>query len=310
VHHPDKAFADPTYATASLYELARAFKTWQEGRSKPIKKVSIDKYQFSIGKLLDFMSRSAIPRELQYLHPNTIDGWVADCRRRGITEDSIASMLTCIKVWSNQFILKHRDYTNADLLRKVARITPPEKSVDILTADEIEAVLSSFGEVTFEDIRNRAFFSVLLATGMRLREASELTMDRWEPAFGRFTIHGKGDRIRYAVIGDRALKYFQLYLRMRPKHTSHMVWLQRDGAPIVVGGWHMVFRRMKQASGVTRVRAHLLRHTAGSVAINKGAERALVQDMLGHASDFMTRRYTREARKQTAAAMMPQFSAI
>ena len=53
-----------------------------------------------------------------------------------------------------------------------------------------------------------------------------------------------------------------------------------------------------------------LRHTFGQVAIAKGAERAAVQDMLGHETDAMTRRYTREARKQTAAAMMPQFAPV
>lgn len=40
---------------------------------------------------------------------------------------------------------------------------------------------------------------------------------------------------------------------------------------------------------------------AGQVAIEKGAERALVQDMPGHATDRMTRRYTQTVRSQDAA---------
>jgi integrase len=46
------------------------------------------------------------------------------------------------------------------------------------------------------------------------------------------------------------------------------------------------------------------------VAIDKGAEWQAVQEMMGHASDYMTRRYTRASRKRAAAAMMPQFSPI
>jgi hypothetical protein len=35
-----------------------------------------------------------------------------------------------------------------------------------------------------------------------------------------------------------------------------------------------------------------------------------VQDILGHTTDVMTRRYTSTAREQTAAAMMPRYSPV
>jgi len=40
------------------------------------------------------------------------------------------------------------------------------------------------------------------------------------------------------------------------------------------------------------------------------AERALVQDMLGHKTDLMTRRYTGDARKTTAAKAMARYGAV
>jgi len=39
-----------------------------------------------------------------------------------------------------------------------------------------------------------------------------------------------------------------------------------------------------------RVHSHLFRHSFARHAINQGAERAAVKDMLGQASDAMTRR--------------------
>ena len=59
---------------------------------------------------------------------------------------------------------------------------------------------------------------------------------------------------------------------------------------------------------IARLHAHLCRHTFGQTALQKGAKRAAVQDMLGHTTDLMTRRYTSTAREQTAAAMMPRYS--
>jgi integrase/recombinase XerC/integrase/recombinase XerD len=117
-------------------------------------------------------------------------------------------------------------------------------------------------------------------------------------------------RLRYAQLSPRVHGFLKAYLKLRPRRTSGDLWLQRDGSPMTESAWVSVMRRVKKRSGVPRAHAHLFRHTFGSLAIQKGAERAAVQDMLGHESDYMTKRYTRLARKRTASAMMPQFSPV
>ena len=47
-----------------------------------------------------------------------------------------------------------------------------------------------------------------------------------------------------------------------------------------------------------------------SIALQKGAERAMVQDMMGHRTDRMARRYAGTIRQETATAAMPRFSPI
>src|SRR3954469_21818709 len=66
VHHPVSLFTDPSYAELPLRQLAQAFDTWQEGRTKPIKDCSRKKYRYSLDKLLTFMERQQIPTELSY----------------------------------------------------------------------------------------------------------------------------------------------------------------------------------------------------------------------------------------------------
>jgi site-specific recombinase XerD len=65
---------------------------------------------------------------------------------------------------------------------------------------------------------------------------------------------------------------------------------------------------LKVRSGVERIHSHLFRHNFAQVALEKGAERAAVQDMLGHKTDMMSRRYAGAVRQQTAARMMPRYS--
>src|SRR5262245_60001385 len=71
-------------------------------------------------------------------------------------------------------------------------------------------------------------------------------------------------------------------------------------------------RRCRKSAQLSQgaVHAHLLRHTFAQVALTKGAERAMVQDMLGHRSDAMTRRYAGSVRQGTAAKRMPEFAPL
>jgi len=110
-----------------------------------------------------------------------------------------------------------------------------------------------------------------------------------------------------AVLSPKALKALKAYLKLR-QDKSQSLWLTETGNPFSYWGAQSVFHRLKKRSGVSRLHPHLLRHNFAQVALEKGAERAAVQEMLGHKTEAMTRRYTSGVRQQTAARKMPQFS--
>ena len=100
-------------------------------------------------------------------------------------------------------------------------------------------------------------------------------------------------------------------LLVRPTGSGgDRLWLTDEGEPLTYWGAQAIFRRAKRKSGVARLHAHLLRHTFAQGALKKGAPRAEVQDMLGHRTDAMTRRYTGTAREQAAARNMARYGAL
>lgn len=307
--HPDKFFAEPEYAELDLRELAAAFDRWQRAKARPVKAPSRRKYQYSLDALFRHMQADGTPLTLRHLHPAAVESWMADYRTRGKSEHGLASALASIKVFANGFVYKQRELTVGDPLRKVSRFQAPDKEMPVYTEAELAQILGSF-DGSFEGVRNRAFIAVLAATGLRLRECRELKVGDYDPVQAELTVTGKGERVRYAALSDVCHRYLKAYLKLRPKQTSADLWLTRDGSPLTEGAWVSMLRRLKAQSGVPRVRAHLFRHTFGSFAIERGAERAAVQDMLGHETDYMTRRYTRAARKRTASAMMPRYSPV
>ena len=71
-----------------------------------------------------------------------------------------------------------------------------------------------------------------------------------------------------------------------------------------------IVRRLKAKSGVERIHPYLLRHTFAQNAIGQGAERAVLQEMLGHKTAEMTRRYAGSVGRQAAIRQMPKYSPI
>ncbi len=179
-----------------------------------------------------------------------------------------------------------------------------------LSEAERDRVIGCFDRGTFEDTRNNAMLGTYMATGLRFREVLDLDLSRLDRVSGEVQVRVKGGRERIVRLSPKALKLVKDYLKVRSGRESGKLWLTAEGEPLSYWGGQSVFRRLKGRSGVTKLHAHLLRHTFAQVALTKGAERAAVQDMLGHRTDAMSRRYAGSVRAETAARMMPEYSPL
>jgi integrase/recombinase XerD len=271
----------------------------------------VDKYNKTLLSFLRSLDRHGEAAILGALTPQAVNRWVSEQRAAGLSEEGIASRLSAMKVFAKKYIHEHLELTHTDLLRKVRRVTPPERPLPALTEEERSRLLGCYNRGTYEDVRNRAIVAALLATGLRFREVLEAPIGSFDRISGVLTVRAKGNRERSVRLSTVALKHVRDYLRLRPTGSaSDRLWLQADGEPLSYWGGQMVIRRLKERSGVPRIHAHLCRHTFAQVALKKGAERRLVQDMLGHRTDVMARRYAGTMREETAAERMPQYAPI
>ncbi len=311
VRHPDKAWADARYAEESLVKLREYYLEYLRGRAEPAAADTIRKYDYTLSSFIRSLERAREVTTLGSLTPHNVNRWIAEGRRAGRSEDGLASDLAALKAFARKYVFKHLELTTVDLLEKVPRITPPEKPFPRLTDAEQERILSCLDKPTYEDIRDAAIVAVHLATGRRFREIQELCVSDVNLLSGELQVRAKGGAIQLAYLSPRALKLLRRYLRERPASApTDRLWLSDDGRPLTYWGYQSVFRRLKRRSGVLRVRSHLLRHHFAQVALEKGAERAAVQEMLGHRTEAMTRRYTASVRQLSAAKLMPKYAPI
>jgi site-specific recombinase XerD len=310
MRHPPSVWADPAYAEQDLHELREAYLSYLRGRAKPVASATVIKYNKTLLSFIASLGSHGDPITLAMVTPANVSRWVGERRARGLSEEGTATHLIALKVFTNKYVHKELELTRVDLLRKVPRLTPPEKPAQVLTEDEREHILACFDSPSYEDTRNKAFVATYMATGLRFKEVLELRVDQVDRFRGTITVTAKGGKERPAMLSPRALKLLREYLKIRPASDSDRLWLVAEGTPLAYTGGQEVFRKLKKRSGVWRIKAHLLRHGFAQSALQKGAHPGMVQEMLGHATPAMTRRYLGWAKQEEAAKQMPAYSPI
>jgi site-specific recombinase XerD len=181
----------------------------------------------------------------------------------------------------------------------VARdLKPPKvvtKVVDMLSDQEIAAILGALSATNHSDARSQIMFMLLLDTGLRIGELIGLKMEDAHVDDGFLKVLGKGSRERLVPMGSNAQRALQRYIfRFRPKPATPVidnVFLSAGGGAMTDNSSRLMFTRLAERSGVHRLHAHLCRHTFATRFLINGGDVFTLQQILGHSTLEMVRRY-------------------
>lgn len=181
------------------------------------------------------------------------------------------------------------EYIDFCLTEKFKLPKAQSKIKDILTPAEIDILFKAFDETTFLGIRNSCIVSFMLGSGCRCCEIVSLKSDSVHIEEGYALVLGKGNKQRNVPIGDIAKDKLRLYISLRP--DSEYFFVQENGAPITSDTLKDLFRKLKIKTGISRLHAHLLRHTFATMYLNNGGNIYTLQTILGHTSLEMVKKY-------------------
>src|SRR3712207_6445606 len=134
----------------------------------------------------------------------------------------------------------------------------PEQRVDILTDDELRALLDAARGNTFENRRDTAMLRMLIDTGMRAGELAGLNVDDLDAEQSVAVVMGEGRRGRAVPYGSKTADALRRYLRARAAHpqaATEALWLGKKGRVTDSGVRQMLERRALEA-GVRNVHPH------------------------------------------------------
>ncbi len=174
------------------------------------------------------------------------------------------------------------------------------KIPDVLTFEEINAVLRAVDLSQPQGHRNRAILEVLYASGLRVSELTQLRLSAYFPDSGLIKVVGKNNKERIVPIGQSAIKYVNMYIhndrRLLKKiadDSTDIIFLNRRGRYLSRVMIFMIVKEMTSRAGINKkVSPHTLRHSFATHLVEGGADLKAVQDMLGHESITTTEIYT------------------
>ncbi|WP_343630997.1 site-specific tyrosine recombinase XerD [Fluviicola sp.] len=256
---------------------------------------SIFAYQQDVAKLRDFCeSYTLSPEHIQTGH---LKQFIAELYDMGLSARSQARIISGWKQFFD-FLLQEdvrKDDPSENLeLPKIGRKLP-----EVLTVEEIDAMIAAIDMSSNEGQRNKAILETLYSCGLRV---SELVSLRFEDCFfeeGFIRIIGKGNKERLVPVSPSVIEEVTFYAENdrqnvpAKKGSEAIVFLNRRGAQLTRIMIYTIIKRLAEAAGIKKtISPHTFRHSFATHLIEGGANLRAVQDMLGHENITTTEIYT------------------
>lgn len=227
---------------------------------------------------------SSVNKSIKDVRVYDIRYYFAHEKQRGvsnITLENYRSTLSAFYTW-----LTNEGIIDKNIMLSIDTIKCPKKIKQQFSDVEIDALRSAC-----KNDKQRAIIEVLLSTGVRVTELSEMKVDDID--FSNKTVnvqHGKGDKQRFTYISSIAIKYLKKYLETRKTESDYLFCNYRH-TQLGAGGIRSLLKTVGEIAAVENVHPHRFRRTFATNLSNRGMNIQEIQKLLGHTNLNTTMKY-------------------
>ena len=251
-------------------------------------------YSNDVRKLYDFIKSENI--ELKQVTLEMLHSFVAQLHDLGISPRSQARIISGIKSFFKY--LKLEGYVEEDPSVMLETPLLGTHLPEILSVEEIDAMIDCIDLSKPDGQRNRAIIETLYGCGLRVSELINLEISKLYLDEGYVVIRGKGSKERLVPISEVAQEQILLYINeQRSMQTikrgdDNILFLNKRGGRLSRVMIFYIIKRLAELAGIRRqVSPHTLRHSFATHLLEGGANLRAIQQMLGHESISTTEIY-------------------
>lgn len=243
--------------------------------------------------LLEFLEGRQLP--VTETATGDLHEFLATLHDLGISARSQARVTAGIRAFFRFMLLEgYMDRDPSELLEspRLGRILP-----DVLTVEEIDAMIAAIPQNKDESLRNEAIVETLYGSGLRVSELTEARLSRLDLDASLLIVEGKGSKQRMVPMSPASTELIRRYLPQRAAldikpEGQDVIFLNRRGRPLSRVMVFYIIRDLAALAGITKkVSPHTLRHSFATHLLEGGANLRAIQEMLGHESIATTELY-------------------
>lgn len=279
----------PLKEIASIIEDFEAHLLLERGLSRN----SIMSYGNDVRHLADFLQERNI--KLDEVKEEDLHELMTLVHELGISPRSQARMLSGMKSFFKFLMLEgYLEENPSEFIEapKLSRDLP-----DVLSVEEIDAMIASIPSEKEESIRNHAIIETLYGSGLRVSELVNARISRLDLYENLLIVEGKGSKERLVPVSPVASELIKEWLTVRSRMNikpegSDILFLNRRGRPLTRVMIFYIIKQLAELAGIQKtVSPHTLRHSFATHLLEGGANLRAIQEMLGHESISTTELY-------------------
>ena len=260
---------------------------------KGLSENTVQAYLTDLDKLMAYLTLEGIDyTEVTLEH---LEHFSAGLHDIGIHPRSQARILSGIRSFY-QFLLLE-DYIEQDPCELLESPQIGKHLPDVLTVEEIDALIGQIDRSTREGQRNCAILETLYSCGLRVSELCNLKISDLYLNEGFIKVEGKGNKQRLVPISPRAVSELKNYFLDREQGLikpgyEDFVFISRFGKNISRIMVFHIIKELAAAIGLKKsISPHTFRHSFATHLLEGGANLRAIQCMLGHESIGTTEIY-------------------
>jgi len=292
----------------------KGYKAWLQ-LEKSLSDNSVEAYLRDIDKLTRFLQATGSIKSPEAIELKDLQAFLQWIGKLGLEPASQARILSGIRSFYKYCYIEQivkKDPTTLLESPKLKRALP-----DVLSFEEIEAIIGQIDVSKPEGGRNKAILETMYSCGLRVSEVVNLRISSLHLDLGFIRVIGKGDKERLVPIGSSAIKYIGIYqhdIRVHMPLTrgnEDILFLNRRGSKLSRVMIFLILKDLVRLAGIEKnISPHTFRHSFATHLVEGGADLRAVQEMLGHESITTTEIYThldREYLRETLHRYHPAF---
>lgn len=301
---PECSKTSATISVAEYHDLAREWIIDGElrhlsGRTISERREILDKFFWFLDQQgLETVAVRELKKFFHYLHTGHEEpgGRFGNPRlTKALRPISLKGWHVVLSAWHRWMVSE--DYLTFNPMSKVPAPIVREEVKQPLSVEQVRRLLAA-ARRSQQAKRDEALILFLADTGVRVTELIKLKIGDVDFHSRMFKVVGKGEKVRQGYFGSVTTKALKAYCK--PKLEKRNLWVFESergscggiGDPLTRSGVQQILTRLARSAGIkSQVSPHQFRRFASVEFLRSGGSVFALQNLLGHSTLAMTRRY-------------------